>query len=870
MKPTRAQPDTASPLGDRRAAGRTDRRETVDVGLLAQAGVDLMGCRTEDQVFEVVRRYMTEALPGLVVLVDRCSDDCLHMEVVAVTGLDKSVLARAASLLGFELVGMRAAVTEEQNRGRFRERSLAKIPGGFDEFVEGELAPVVAKAVQKAMGFRDAYVIGITDGTASFGNLGILTREPDVVLPVKALESFVHEVFLTLSRVRADEALAQSEERHRLLFENMSQGFALHEMLFDSAGTPCDYRFLEVNPAFERITGMKAADIIGRTVREVLPNAEPVWIQRYGAVVTTGTADQFEQYAADLGRYYEVIAYSPQKNRFATIVSDITKRRAAQDDLVASEEKYRALAESIGDVVWTLDPDTLRFLYVSPSVLRQRGFTPAEIMARPMDAAMAPEDRAWVRALTADRAADCRLGRIGPDDFFTEEVSQLCKDGSVIATELVASYHLDQRTGRVEVHGVARDITERKAAEEALRESEAGLAAAQAVSHVGSWVWHIPANQLEWSDEMYRIFGIDKDTFSGDLAQVVDTAIHPDDRAAVNKANLAVMLDGPAIPLEYRIVHHDGTERCVWAEAGELIRDAGGLPVRLSGFVQDITERKTAELELEAYRDRLELLVDERTTALATTNGELREAAAAKSAFIASMSHELRTPLNSIIGFSGILAQRLAGPLTEEQAIQIGMINRSGRQLLALINDVLDLAKVESGRARVDIEPVDAGAVAREVVEAVRPLSAEKGLILAVDTTEADLGLLTDVGKLRQILFNLLGNAVKFTMEGSIGVTVRGSGNSDYTFAIADTGPGIPPDDLDLIFEDFTQLEVPNVAKSQGTGLGLRISQEFARLLGGTLTVASDVGAGSTFMLTLPARPRREEPDAEPGAEPGE
>ncbi|MDP3629408.1 MAG: ATP-binding protein [Actinomycetota bacterium] len=278
----------------------------------------------------------------------------------------------------------------------------------------------------------------------------------------------------------------------------------------------------------------------------------------------------------------------------------------------------------------------------------------------------------------------------------------------------------------------------------------------------------------------------------------------------------------------------------------------GGREV-IHSIILDITERKHIEAELAAQHQTLEALVEYRTTELLTANEELREATAAKSDFLASMSHELRTPLNSIIGFSDIMRRGMAGELTEEQRKQIGMIHESGLHLLTLINAVLDLSKVEAGRVELRIEALDVAALVREAAEIVRPMAASKALGLCIDVDGGDWTLESDGYKVRQILLNLISNAVKFTEAGEVVVAVERAPDRALCIAVSDTGYGISETNLSRIFEAFTQIDTPDIIKPPGTGLGLSISREFAHLLGGEIKVRSELGVGSTFTLTLPA-----------------
>jgi signal transduction histidine kinase/sensor domain CHASE-containing protein len=269
--------------------------------------------------------------------------------------------------------------------------------------------------------------------------------------------------------------------------------------------------------------------------------------------------------------------------------------------------------------------------------------------------------------------------------------------------------------------------------------------------------------------------------------------------------------------------------------------------------ITDLTERVRTQQELDAVRQNLEALVEMRTSELRKVNEELQEAQHAKDSFLANMSHELRTPLNSVLGFAGILLQEGAGPLTAEQRKQLEMVRRSGRQLLSLVNDVLDLARVESGRVELTREEFDAGAFAVAAVEEVRPLALEKAIALTAVVPDTPLVMTTDHERLHRTVLNLLSNAVKFTDAGEVEITVRGLGE-DVEFIVRDTGPGIPVPERESIFEPFHQLPHASAAKSPGSGLGLAIARELATLLGGTLVAGGD-DMGAVFTLRVPRHP---------------
>ncbi|MBL9168737.1 MAG: GAF domain-containing protein [Verrucomicrobiales bacterium] len=276
----------------------------------------------------------------------------------------------------------------------------------------------------------------------------------------------------------------------------------------------------------------------------------------------------------------------------------------------------------------------------------------------------------------------------------------------------------------------------------------------------------------------------------------------------------------------------------------------------------DISERKAAEMALRVINETLELEVTSRTAELKLALARAESADRIKSAFLATMSHELRTPLNSIIGFTGIILQELAGPLNPEQSKQLGMVRGSARHLLELINDVLDISKIEAGQLEVRNEAFDLVSVVESAVGSVRPFAEKKGLILSVVLPPSPTFMVSDRRRVEQILLNLLNNAIKFTEAGRVSLTIgtimdfRRSGDSTtcpvVQMIVSDTGIGIKPDDLPLLFQPFRQLDTGMTRHHDGTGLGLAICSRLCALLGGEIAVRSAWQTGSDFTVVLP------------------
>jgi len=274
---------------------------------------------------------------------------------------------------------------------------------------------------------------------------------------------------------------------------------------------------------------------------------------------------------------------------------------------------------------------------------------------------------------------------------------------------------------------------------------------------------------------------------------------------------------------------------------------------------EEENEKKKAFNELSTYRDHLEELVRERTRQLENINEDLikarnraEEADQLKSAFLATMSHELRTPLNSIIGFTGIILQGLAGPLNKEQEKQLGMVQNSARHLLALINDVLDISKIEAGELHISKEPVDVRKAVEAVCTTLKKSAEDKGLVLDADIAPDTGIIIGDQRRIEQILINLINNAIKFTEQGYVRVRSYRSGNTVH-ITVSDTGIGIEKEEMEKLFKPFQQIDTGTTRKHEGTGLGLSICKKLVELHGGTISVTSTPGTGSTFTVTLPA-----------------
>ncbi len=398
---------------------------------------------------------------------------------------------------------------------------------------------------------------------------------------------------------------------------------------------------------------------------------------------------------------------------------------------------------------------------------------------------------------------------------------------------------------------MVNDVSERRRATEAERQSRELLAEAQRLAHIGSWELDLMTRELRWSDEIFRIFEVDATQFGATYEAFLKT-IHPDDRESVRAAFQDALAGHYPYEVTYRLRLPDGRIKHV-QERGEPAYDPTGHPLRAIGTIQDITNLKQADEQLKAAYLRLEAAMNKANELALRAEAANR----AKSEFLANMSHEIRTPLNAILGFAEILAGREQDPVLRGQ---IASIQSSGRSLLRLISDILDLAKIEAGRMKLSCTATDPRTVLREIIQTFQPACAAKGLDLRLDLSPAlPAALLLDEVRFRQILLNLAGNAVKFTQTGRIEIiaecTAINAGTAAdpvcFTCRVRDTGIGIAPDQQHLIFDAFRQADGRIHDRYGGAGLGLSIARRLAEMMGGRIELDSELGRGSEFRLVL-------------------
>ena len=383
-------------------------------------------------------------------------------------------------------------------------------------------------------------------------------------------------------------------------------------------------------------------------------------------------------------------------------------------------------------------------------------------------------------------------------------------------------------------------------------------------TRLGIWEWNVPTRDLRWSLSTEDILSYERGQFANSLDSWLNL-LPSEDREQVLADKLADLDATDFCELDYRVRTSDGSYRWVHDRGRVTRRGPQGQPERVVGTIQDITPRKQAELALQESELRYRALAASLEDKVAERTAQLAAASAAKTQFLAHMSHEIRTPMNAVLGLTQLLAQE---PMPAGQAAMVRHIGEAGDSLLRIINDILDLSKIEAGQIVIEHQPFTFAPLLERIDNLFRHAAASKGLAWAVAASPDCPALLGDTHRIEQILINLVGNALKFTAAGSVGLTTTMLAADDQQVRlrveVRDSGIGMSEDTLNRLFQPFSQGDATITRRFGGTGLGLTISKRLVELMGGELSVSSQEGQGSTFAFEIPFQRAEAPPEPAP------
>jgi PAS domain S-box-containing protein len=701
--------------------------------------------------------------------------------------------------------------------------------------------------------------------------ISITVREPHVWRPdeVQLLHDLAARLFPAVERARAEQALRESEAKYRGLFESIDEGFCVIEVIFDDAGKAVDYRFLEVNPSFESLTGIK--DAPGKTIRQIVPELEEHWFELYGRVALTGVPERFENRAEQLGRWYEVHALrhgQPEDRRVAILFNDITARKQAEERLMRANHRLSFLSEAASGLLAAEDP--VVFLALLFKWLSERLDVEACVYFIEEDEArlrlvlhhgIAEEATAGFRQLAFGQGI-CGKAAAERQPIILANVQASSDDMTVFARglgfdayaclPLVARGRLlgtlsfgTARRSRFEdeeislftslADEVAMAVARQRAEAEQLRER---ALLRSLIDLLPDFIY------VKDPDSRFLVANVACARYMGaaspdEILGHDDTEFYPAEVAAQFRADELQTIHGePVIDKEETITGLDGIVRIVLTTKIPL-RGPDGEVVGLVGTGRDISERKRAEKQIRQLNEELEIRVVERTAELEAANRELE-------AFSYSVSHDLRAPLRAVDGFSELLLEEHGPDLNEEARDYLRRVRAASQRMGQLIDAMLQLARVTRGEMH--REPVDLSALARSISAELQESAPDRAVEWIIAPGQGARG---DPRLLRALLENLLGNAWKYTGKREracieFGAIQRGGSREWF---VRDNGVGFDMEYASHLFAPFRRLHTER--EFEGVGIGLATVQRIVARHGGTIRAEAEPDQGAAFYFTL-------------------
>ncbi|MBV7273975.1 PAS domain S-box protein [Clostridium sp. PL3] len=674
---------------------------------------------------------------------------------------------------------------------------------------------------------------------------------------LRLLDVLARQAADLIEQRQAEEKLRESEEKYRALFEHMNKGFFLAEIICDESGKPIDYLHLAANAALDTAIGLKRELIVGRTRREVLLTQSP-WIDIFGKVAMTGEATTFEGYSEGLKRHLLIKAFSPKLKQFACLIEDITKRKKMEEELTKQnqiineqKEQLQAIIENMSDGLSIFDSNDKYILFNKAA--RQMFFPSYSYMEKPCDGFYQSENfDAEGNIIPLEHIPANRIKR---GEKFTGMYMNVKLPDKILHISVSGTPIYDANNKLAMGILCSRDISKIIEYEEKLKRQNEQLQVILDNMQEALFVFDKDSKYIIINKKAKECFStsFDKIGDSYKIAEFFD-------------------LEGKEIPLEdhpnYRVKNGEVVKDKIVVlklDGQKFYAIISGIPIFdekgnfLYGVIsgRNITEFMKSQQTLRETQDKL--LKAEREK-----NEALEKAMEMKDEFLSLISHEFRTPLNVINTAIQTLNFVYAEQMTDKVKEYMHTIKQNTNRQLRLVNNLLDIIRANSGRIKINKKNIDIVFLTKAITESVYQYASHKGVSVTFLSTLTKKIIGIDDEKYERIILNLLSNAIKFTSEGKSIVVKLRSLKGNICVEVKDTGIGIPPGKLEVVFERFGQVDSSLSRQAEGTGIGLSLVKRFVEALGGSISVKSKVGKGTAFTILLPNETIVEEQNEKP------
>ena len=784
---------------------------------------------------------------------------CKNSVIFGLNKFMRTIISISKQLIPFPVTTAgnfeKAMAIIERKKGKEPETRIAKMKGRTEETPQDEKIRNYCDELLEFMG-----MINWDQEGTEWEAVGDSHPFKPVYDAMSIIKEDVDDIFRIKRQIK--ETLAREKEKYRDIFQNVSDFLYFHDF---------EGNFTETNLAWKKEVGMTEDDLSGLNLKDLLPERYKKQFDPYlNRIKANGKDEGLLPIKTKDGRE-RIIEFRNSLIHGATgpigvrgSARDITKQIHAQEALRQSEEKYRTILENIEDGYFEVDlAGNLTFF--NDALCR--------ITGDPKDKLMGMNNREYMDEETGRKVYKTYMKIFETGEPVKGLEYAILKNGNKKHVETSVSLMKDKKGQPIGFRGILRDVSERKQAEEALRESEEKYRTILESIEDGYFEVDIAGNLTFFNDTMCRMLGYSKNELMGmNSREYMDKK---NAKAAYRTFNKIYTTGQPAKGFDWELTTKERAKK-IYVEANvSLMKDSKGQPTGFQGMLRDITSRKMKEdalrkskadaeamnIELEEVNKQFEQAI-ERANEMAT---EAEIASMAKSEFLANMSHEIRTPMNGVIGMTRIL---LDTELTPEQRHYAEATRSSADSLLMVINEILDYSKIEADKLELEVIDFDLRLTIEDMIDVLSITASQKGLELACEVHhEVPSRLRGDPGRLRQILINIAGNAIKFTEKGEVAIRIALEKEDEVSatvrFTVSDTGIGIPQDKMDFLFQSFSQVDTSTTRKYGGTGLGLAISKGLVELMDGEIDVESKEGKGTTFEFTIDLEKQTEDHDAE-------